>query len=297
MDLTTAGLISDVQLSALLPDGMYEDTDLISFLNDGFFSDTLAFVMRHREDFYVTYEDFDPAASIDIPADAIAQKLKDVQVKRGDRYFSLPRLSMGEVTSNGTLHGVEGFYIQDNSIVFFPNAQTNVVRLVYFKRPSYMMDSADDESFLITAIDTAINRVTVNKSIAGNVQRDLTLSKSYQPFSVDVVTTINPTTGVQLYFTGEEIAKMRVGDYLCNTGYTCFPKIPIEAREVLIQSAIVKAMISMKDMDGYKLAKDALNEAKASISSLISPRVDDEVKKIVSTSGIFGSTSRRGWRR
>jgi len=100
MDLTTAGLIDDIQLNALLPDGMYTNADIISFLNDGFYSEVLPYIMRHREDFFITYADYSAAATISIPTDAIMQKLKDVQLKRGTYTFeNLPRLSMDEITT------------------------------------------------------------------------------------------------------------------------------------------------------------------------------------------------------
>lgn len=306
MDLTTKGLIDDIKLSALLPDGMYEDDDLIAFLNDGYYSEVLPFIMRHREDFYVTYTDFEPAASIAIPSDAIAQKLKDVQVKRGDRFYNLPRLSPAEMTTNNYSRS-EGFYLQDNSIIFFPSAQTNTVRVVYFKRPHYMEDSTIDEDsanvdsstvYTITT-DTVSTTVYVSPNPAANISAgtnvNFTHSKHTQPFEVvDDITLEVGTSGNEFIAPSIEIAtSMTTGDYLCNPGYTAFPKIPLEAREILVQAAVVKAMISMKDKDGYSLAQDQLKEAKINVSGLISPRIDNETKKIVNTSGLWRQSGRR----
>ena len=305
MDLTTAGLISDMELAALLPDGMYTNADLISFLNDGYFSDVLPFIMKHREDFFVTYEDFDPAATINIPTTAIAQKLKDVQLKSGNIYRSIPRLSMGEVTSQYN-NGSNGFYIQDNTLVFHPNTPTQTVRIIYFKRPHYMEDSTIDTDaanvssstvYKVTAISG--DELTVTPDPVANLGTGITVSithsKSYQPFNV--VDDIDLVTGSSAnIFTAASTtvaATFTVGDYLCNPNYTAFPKLPLEVREVLIQAAVVKAMISMKDKDGYSLAKDALKEAKIAAGSLISPRIDNEVKKIVNTSNLW--RSRRSW--
>lgn len=309
MDLSTSGLIADLELNALLPDGMFENSDLISFLNDGFFSEVLAFVMRFREDFYVTYTDFAPAASIAIPADAIAQKIKDVQIKKDDyTFYNLPRLSMGEITaSRSTWNKPEGFYIQDNNIIFYPRAQTNNIRLVYFKRPNYLEDATLDTELTVTAksiykvngVSGSTIVVTPNPVAALGAGKSKVFShaKGYQPF--DVVNTVNLVTGPSgSIFTAASAALAATftkDDYLCNVGYTVYPKIPLEARDVLVQAALVKAMSAMKDKDGYKLAKDALAEAKAAIASLISPRIDNEVKKVVNTSSpLWGGN--KGWR-
>lgn len=309
MDLSTSGLIADLELNALLPDGMFENSDLISFLNDGFFSEVLAFVMRFREDFYVTYTDFAPAASIAIPADAIAQKIKDVQIKKDDyTFYNLPRLSMGEITSGkSTWNKPEGFYIQDNNIIFYPRAQTNNIRLVYFKRPNYLEDATLDTEltvttksiYKVTGVSGATIVVTPNPVAALGAGKSKVFShaKGYQPF--DVVNTVTLVTGPSgSIFTAASTALAATftkDDYLCNVGYTVYPKIPLEARDVLVQAALVKAMTAMKDKDGYKLAKDALAEAKAAIASLISPRIDNEVKKVVNTSSpLWGGN--KGWR-
>jgi len=309
MDLTTAGLIADIELSALLPDGMYENSDLISFLNDGYFSDILPFIMRHREDFFITYEDFSPAATLEIPVDAIAQKLKDVQLIRDNRFYNLPRLSMGEVTANANWNKPNGFYIQDNTIVFYPEAPTNDIRLLYFKRPHYMEDSTIDTDednvdsstvYEVTGVSGTTVMVSPNPvaQLGTGITVDFTHSKSYQPFNVvDDIALVTGPSGSQFTAASAELAAtFTIGDYLCNPSYTAFPKLPLEVREMLVQAAVVKSMISMKDREGYKLAKDALNEAKQAVSGLISPRVDNEVKKIVNTNGMWGRTN-RGWRR
>jgi len=292
MDLTTAGLVSDIQLNALLPDGMFDDADIVSFLNDAFFSDVLAFVMRHREDFFVTYTDYDAAASISIPADAISQKLKDIQLKKSSTCFvNMARLSMGEITSrNHSTYSPEGFYIQDNTIYFYPNTPTSSIRLVYYQRPKYMIDSDDDSVYTVTAIDGT--DVTVNKAPTVGALT-LTLSKSYQPFDTSSIScTGSITDSNHLEMSADDAATVTVGDIFCPSGYCAFPKLPLECRDVLVQSAIVKIMIAMKDKDGYAIANQNLKEAKASASSLISPRIDNEVKKIVNTSTIWNKRCR-----
>lgn len=312
MDLTTAGLIADIELNALLPDGMYEPSDIISFINDGYFTYVLPFIMRYREDFFVAYADYSPAASIPIPTNAIGQKLKDVQIKKdSNHFFNLPRLSMGEVTSIQNYNRYNGFYIQDNTIVFYPNPQSNDVRLVYFKRPNYLEDST------ITTNESLVDSTTVYKitaassgttvyvtpsplaALGAGVTVNFSHSKGYQPFdTVDGISLV--TSAVANQFTAPSAAiaaSFTEGDYLCNPGYSAFPKITIEMRDLLVQAATIKVMISMKDKDGYKLAMEQLSASEKLIGGLISPRIDNEVKKIVNSSSGIWNRGHKGWRK
>lgn len=307
MDLTTQGLIEDIKLNALLPDGMFENSDLISFINDAYFSDIVSFIMKHQEDFFVTYKDYAPASYISIPSDAIAMKLKDVQVKRDNNvFYNLPRLSMAEITkTSGQWNRPNGFYIQDNNVVFYPSAQTNTVRILYYKRPNYLMDSTPSvpvttsSAYLVTGITNLVLSTNSNplECVSGGTTMNFTVSKGYQPFDTeDIVLTAGPLAN---QFTGDAatIAKITIGDGLCPVGNSIFPKLPYEARDILTTGAVVKAMIAMKDKDGYAIAQDQLKEVKSAVSSLISPRIDNEVKKIVNTGALWSKMGSNGWRR
>jgi len=311
MDLRTEALISEIKLNALLPDGMFEDDDIISFLNDAYFSEVIPFIMRHREDFYLTYTDFDPAASITIPSDAIAQKLKDVQIKRdANTFYSLPRLSMNEITSNRFVRR-DGFYIQDNTIYFHPRAQTNTIRLIYFKRPYVLVDSNADTGTTKNYTISEIEKPPLQANAAVKLEdttlieykvyagTTLTITKVTPPFkSIDTVTPLESQINQSRIYIGEdEVDEVSVGDVLCPGGYSGVPKIPVEAKDFLVQSAILKAMIAIKDKDGYAIAKDIVKEAKSILSGLISPRIEDEVKKIVNTGPLWNGGNSRGWRK
>jgi hypothetical protein len=308
-DLSTYGLIESIKLDGLIPDGMFEDDDYIKFINDAYFHEVIPFIMRHREDFYVGYQDFSPAASIDIPSDAIAQKIKDVQVKKDENtFYNLPRLSMGEITAGkSTWNKPDGFYIQGNQIIFYPRAQSNTIRLVYYKRPISLINA----DVTITETDVVRNetvfRVTgktsgtilvVSPNPAANYplgSYDFNRVSISSPYEVTGITGLIASGGGQFTTTSTIYSATNIGDYLVPPGFSVIPQIPYEARDVLSQAAIVKAMIAMKDKDGYKIAKESLNEAKFTLSSLISPRIDNEVKKIVNTSSpLWGG--KKGWR-
>lgn len=306
MDLTTTALISDIKLTGMLPDGMFSDDEYISFLNDGFFNEVLPFIMKHREDYFVTYTDYTYSDSIEIPSDAVGQKLRDiVQVSSDGRHLgNIPRYTYEQISGyNETPIRLAGFYIENNTIKFYPTGSiSNDIRLYYYKRPNYLQYHTTvvdgTTTYKNSKIESAIGAVCTVDGIDSTWTTDTEISviSKSQPYTVTNSYTISDidtgSSTITLSTTG-----FSTGDYICARGDTVFPPIPYECREVLVQAAILKSLIAIKDVNGVKLAKEELKEAKERVSDILTPRVDGEVKKIVNVSGIWKSNRSkiRGW--
>lgn len=297
MKLTTSSLISDIKLAGSFPDGMFTDAEYLSFLNTGYFNELVPFIMRHREEFFVTYTDQNYADSIEIPSDAIAQKLRDiVRVSDdGDYIGNIPRVTLEEMSGySQAYYRPTGFYLEDNSIKFYPKGNiTDKIRLYYFKRPNTLADT--DDCMEITSINGASATGTIPSS--WTTDTEISVIKSNQPFTVNdsyTISTINVNAGT-ITLSASGFSK---GDFICPKGYTAIAKIPVELRDCLIQAAIVNALVSTKDVNGAKLAREELFIAMDNASGLISPRVEGEVKKIVNNSGVwkYRNNNRSGWR-
>ena len=298
MDLTVLGLIDSIKLDGTLPDGMFTDAEYTKFLNEGFYSEVLPFIMKHREDFYVTYTDFAPTDSIPIPSDAIGGKLQDILLVSGDLIVAnVPRLSKEELVYNTQL----GFYLEGNNIKFYPpNTLSQTVRVYYYERPlpldapdNIMQVTAWDEPTL-TATVKLINNTATTIADWVDFPVDCGSTDNNQPYDYTarrIVGASEVLDTVEMFETG-----ISVGEYIARENYRAIPKLPLEVREVLIQAAILKAMISIKDMDGVKLAGESLTMCKDSASTILTPRVDNEVKKIVNSRGIWGGSSNRNRR-
>jgi len=297
MDLQTGSLIDDIKLTGSFPDGMFTDADYVSFLNTAYFNEIIPFIMKHREEFFVTSTDNTYADTIAIPSDAIAQKLRDiVRVdSSGTIMGNVPRLSYEEIT--GAARGgytPVGFYLEDNSVKFYPTgAITDLIRFYYFQRPHYLTDEAS--CMELTSISGA--------SATGTVPSTWTTSTE-----ISVVSKTQPNTVVDTYtISAIDVSAGTItlsasgfaqGDFICPLGYTAIPKLPFELRDCLIQAAIVNALISIKDIQGVQLSRNELAIAMQNASGLISPRVEGEVKKAVNTNGIWNlGRSRSNWRR
>lgn len=295
MDLKTSSLISDLKLAGSFPDGMFAEADYISFLNTGFYAEIVPFIMRHREDFFVTYSDNTYSNTIAIPSNAIGQKLRDiVRVDSSGNFLgNIPRFTYEEMTGNYGYTNNTGFYLEDNSIKFYPvDSLSDTIRLYYFQRPNYMaLESACME---LTSISGADASGTVPST--WTTSTSISVVSATQPYTVDdtyTISAIDVGAGT-ITLSSSGFAE---DDFICPRGYTTIPKLPLELRDCLIQSGIVNALVSLKDVNGVKMAREELYIALDNASGLLSPRVEGEPKKIVNNSGIFNRRNQRnGWR-
>lgn len=284
VDLTTEGLIGDIKRSGGFPDGLFSDDDYVSFINDSFANVMLPFIMKHREDYFLTYTDYTAANSIEIPADAIAQKIKDVVlVDSSDNYINVPRLSIEEISGlYGNATTALGFYIEDNTIKFYPtNANSTTIRIYYFKRPSFIIHNDDAAKIVsITGASAVVNAVPTGWTTATEID----IISHLQPYVATTTYTMSNIVSTTITLSASGAAK---NNYICPKGYTVYPKIPVELRELLTKSAIESALMAIKDVAGLEVVQKNIKELMKDLATLISPRVDGEVKKIVNNSGIW----------
>lgn len=294
MDLKTSSLIEDIKRSGSLPDGMFSDTDYIAFLNDAMTSDIIPFMMKHREEFFVVAQDQSYSNTISIPSRAIGQKLRDIVTIDGSGNFirNLPRLSLESISQGN--YSYVGFYLEGNDIKFNPaNVLSDNIRIYYFKRPNALIH--EDNCALVTAIN---GFELIVSAIPDSFAEDdvLDVPSNDQPYTITSGSIITDINTEDLIITVDDVTGISVGSYLCPINYSVYPQIPIELKEILIQSAIVKTMVSLKDRDGAKMARDQLGYALDNASGLITPRVEGEVKKVVNNNGLFNRKLNSRWR-
>ena len=294
MDLTVTGLIDDVKRTGGFPDGLFSDDDYLAFANDAMSNTLIPFLMRHREDYFMTYTDFLAADVIAIPEDAIAQKLKDVVlVDASNNMINVPRLSIEEISAGRyeTISPI-GFYLEDNNIKFYPaNKITNTIRIYYFKRPNYLILNEDCAKIVtITGAAATVNAVPTGWTTATEID----VVSNLHPFAVTTTYTISSIADPVINLSASGAV---ANQYICPKGYTVYPKIPIEIRDILTKSTVEAGLLAIKDVAGLKAIKEDIKELIDDLSTLITPRVDGECKKIVNVSGIFPQSRSNSFRR
>lgn len=279
---------------------LFSDDVLVKIATDELWDTVVPFLMASREEYLVKVKNVELAMgedTIDIPPNSVGMKLRDIAVVTNagtisESFWGLPRIEPDQI-STGYVAYTSGFYVQANQIILWPNpnvAQT--VRMTYFRRPNELAETSDCGQ--VTSIDTGLNTLTL-----GNVPPGWTAGTRIDVISnvpgfdtvfedLALVTASSPTVELA------DVTGISVGDWICPTGESCIPQVPLECHQLLSQACVVKCLESLKDIDGMQIAQAKLNEMFKNFQVMTTPRVDGRPKVINKTDGVFRS-QRRGW--
>ena len=160
---TTTQLVAAIKRRGSIPSSqqLFTTEDFVALANDEMETVIVPSIMSVREEYFVGYTDIAVASSntpveVNIPADAIGQKLRDVcWVDTNGQLTSIPRLELEQASGTIQLDSYgqsSGFMVRANKIILYPSNQgTGTLRLYYFKRPMQLASSQN--SGQITAIN------------------------------------------------------------------------------------------------------------------------------------------------
>lgn len=240
---TADDLITVVRRRLRLPDDTasgnptLDDTELLALADEVMYGEVVPFVIRNREEHYVTKEVFELTADtqyVDIPTKAYMNIVRDVRVRpNGDTNgteVSLPRLALEDASENPA--SVYGFALRDNRIYLFPeNGSTSGTDLVvdYFYRPGRL--------FKLAEVDT----LNADVSVGGTslVQASTVVYTGFAAGdSVDIISAQSPhrllMRGTVSAYNGSNTITLAsgvgealpAGAYVCQADQTPVPQMP-----------------------------------------------------------------------
>lgn len=298
IDYTTSKLVESVRRRGSIPASqqLFSIDDIIDLATDELETSILPQIMSVREEYFVSYTDVAVASSsepvdLDIPSNAIGQKLRDVcWVHTNGSLSSIPRYELEQASGNSYSDDyarTNGFMIRGNNVVLYPSNQgTGTLRLYFYKRPLTLI--ANTKCGQVQSIDTNTNEVTLSFLPANwAVTNTVNVISQTQPFQTKVdsveITTISFST-----VTLASVDNIAVGDWIALEGYSPIPQLPVEAHKVLAQATVVKCMEAMGDREGMKASQAKLDIDLQNMFKLIAPRVDGAPKKVTNAGdGIF----------
>jgi hypothetical protein len=314
-DYTTTGLISNIQQRILVPNSqnLWDNDNILVALNDQFQSDIVPFIIKAKTDFYLTSVVYpinqssniiegSTSAMYAIPQTAIGQKVAELVFYDSSTGLTrnMPQLDIDKISNYFGPTGYQnvGFYIQDNSVVLFPaRGMQGNLKLYYYQRPNELILTSDAGQ--ITSVNGTTNAITLSNVptewTAGTTTLDI--QNQYQPWNIEltnqtIVNISNPTV------TLTSVSGIKVGDWVCASGYAVIPTLPQELWRLLAQNVAVKILESLGDPT-IEVTKQQYNEMLNNLQSLISTRVDREPVIITSAGGsLFDSMySSQNWYR
>lgn len=316
----TLDLISQVKRVESIPTSQttFTDQDIVEMMNMELQSAIVPLISSVREEYFVVTQDTVlPAgvSSLNIPRESIGLRLRDVTfVNTNGQMSNIPRLAPEEVVAmsnfNGLTSGFSGFYLQGNTVQFFPriSVQDKTVRLSYHARPNYLC--LPSSAGRVLNINVGANMVTfdgIPPTWKNGVKVDFI--QADQPFEFkDDTSAPNPNFGSQpkminvvvqavsgfdLVLPANIVTQLAIGDIVALHGEAPVPQyVPVEAYHLLVQGTAMRCLEAMGDRQGWQNAAMKYKAVSEGLLGLINPRVEGEPKRVVNVDSIFGG--RRG---
>lgn len=282
MGYTTTELLAKVNMWSAAPDGQpaFTDANLLDLMTDELHANIVPFITSFREDFFVESIDYTIASETSgyaIPTRAVSTVLKDVKyVIDTDREINVPRVPVGDKEFY-----TNGFYIQGNKIMLLnpENRSGETLRMYYYSRPNTLVTVAECAKVTVVG-STSLTVASIPATWSSGATLDLTQGASpLGLISKDNVTTWTGVSDITPTTMPDDIA---VGDYLSLATESCIPQIPVEMIPMLTQAVVMRVNEILSDKDGLKVATTKYDSMVKSITGMLSPRVTEEAKTIVS---------------
>ena len=296
---TTATLLNDIRVGGMLPNSsasspnaLFTDAELLRMADREMQIGIVPLVMSVREEYFVTHLDVPVSQTVDqtilIPYRAIGGKVRDLQLMANDSaYQPIPQIDLSDRSLTN-----QGFYVEGNVIhLFNPVAswQALTVRMSYFRRPNKLVLPAACGVVTSASGSTIVMAAAVTGFIGAGYQGATPLDyvrqqPGYETLAMDQLPSISSATLTTATPLTSDPVALAAGDYICLAEESPVPQIPPEMHPVLAQRVICKVMEAVGDSNGLQMATAKLAEAEHAALTLLTPRVDGEVKKFVNRS-------------
>lgn len=218
----------------------------------------------------------------DIPGDAMVSSMFAVQIRNGQAIWPLSRQEVSEqTTTTFPSVGNWSFLVQGNKLQVFPAQFGGVLKITYERRPSKLvLPTACAQVVSVSGQDITVSSVPSGWQV-GDL---LDLQQSQPQFDLLGGVVISNIAGTVITVTGD-ISLLSNGDFLCQSGQTCVPQIPVEFQQLLAQRVVCK----IYELQGYteklNTAEKKLKEMEADLTAMITPRTGSSPKVIVASWG------------
>lgn len=302
VDYTSTGLIAQVKRLASVPtnQSLFDETAFLEFLSDEMLTEMVPQILSCRENYFETYTDYPVVSGTDryiIPRRAIGDKLKNVVWVNSDGTEShCPKLTDKDI-EEADAYWLAGHFIRGNYIHLHPNAAAfpgMTLRAKYYRRPNRLVKTSQAGQVVsilgnvvtLSSAPTTWTTATILDAIKGK--------PGFESLGDDL--TITLIAGFDLTFATVPTG-LEAGDWIAEAGESPIPQIPYEMHGTLAQKGAAKIMEALGSQAGLQAAQAKLQIKEQRALTLLTPRVDEKPKRVVSRRGIWRSGGRQRWPR
>lgn len=300
-DYTTTALVADVKITGMVPtiQPLVTDAQIITAMDQELHNELAPVLMGVMEEYFVTSSDIAVTTgteSYPIPQRAVGAKLRGVfWVNSSGGLLHIPRRTLKDSRTSWPLSNApfSGYYIQGNTIRFFPQAiPSGTIRVYYYRRVSALV--AESAAAEVTAVNTTTNKATVTTYPSSWTTGTVIDSIQGFPHFDNVWTgkAIIGITGAGPYdIEVDDVGDLAVGDWLALEDESPIPQIPLEGHVLLTLATASTLLRQFADGKGVELLDQEYARKLQNFTNIINARVDSDAKTIV-PDGIGRSANR-----
>jgi hypothetical protein len=287
---TADDLLNSVKRRAQLPsaNGKLSDADILEIADEEI-QTTIAEVVREaREELWVKWTDLsitDGQRDYRIPQRAQGANLREVKlVDSSNNFYDLPRIDLERIDyyrdgsdhwwPNGAACAVVGDFIR---IAPDPSSflATYTIRLYYYRRPSKLVQTTDDQVSEITVVNSSTS-FKLDDVSGLNSGQDVDFVQDHPNFdSLGDDIQITNISGSDIDVGTAPHSDVAAGDYVCDPGLAPVPQIPAELHPLLRRATLVSVLEAIGSSGSFiRVAQEKLGEMKRSATRMIQNRIE-----------------------
>jgi hypothetical protein len=160
-----------------------------------------------------------------------------------------------------------------------PDATGDTLRMSYFVRPSSLVPTT--ECARITNISS--NTLTLTPPSGWSTSDTFDLVQGTSGFVLKGMDfSASQVNAGDIVLSGTVPTDLEVGDYVCLSGESCFPHIPADAHQLLVQLTVVSCLEAMGDQTNLAVAVQRAQSLKQAFGQLLMNRIQGAPRKFTS---------------
>jgi hypothetical protein len=206
--------------------------------------------------------------------------LREVKILSGTQWTDLIRIDPEEIKTTET-GKPEYFYLQGNSVILYPtpDATGDTLRMSYFLRPSSLVPVT--ECARITNISS--NTLTITPPTGWDTSDTFDLVQGTSGFVLKGMDfSASQVNAGDIVLSGTVPSDLAVGDFVCLAGESCFPHLPADAHQLLVQLTVVSCLEALGDQSNLPIAMKRAEGLRQSFAQLLTSRIQGSPRKFTS---------------
>jgi hypothetical protein len=263
---------------------MLADDELRSYL--------LPMILKSQEAYY-DYDDLRTINSTgiyDMSTRAVASKLVNAALIDSDNRQNLSWITEERlIKTDNTSIGVPGIYFKRNQVYLIPPTEHGFpqIKFTISLRPGkFVLTTAAAQITAIAGNTLTFATSTIPSTFTSSVTYDLIQANPhFDPLGIDLAASSVTSTTVVL--TATPSSRLAVGDWLCLAGESPIVQVPVELQPLLAQKVANTMNRAQGDLENLAAGEKELGRMEKAVTSLYTPRIQKEGKKLVLNSNIL----------